>query len=89
MFWWRKFEDGFIEQGGRTNNATNLGIVVSMPIPFSSMSYQILATAISPNAANELGLVLDPLNTFQFRAWLKTYNNGNGNKPLSWMAMGY
>ena len=89
LHWYRIFEDGFIEQSGRTGMVGNVAKTISLPIPFSSSSYQVLATPIDDKGLNEMGIVVHPISGAQFEVWFKTYNNGSANRPLAWVAMGF
>lgn len=89
LHWYRIFEDGFIEQSGRTGIIGNAFKSVALLVPFSSKNYQVLATATSNNGLNEMGLMVNPVSPTKFEVSLKTMNNGSGNRPIAWMAMGF
>ena len=89
LSWYRKYSDGWIEQGGKTKNVTNAGITVTMPLAFSSTNYRVLATVESTVPTNEDALTINPTSETTFFVWGRTYNAGNLNKPMSWFACGY
>ena len=89
LSWYRKYSDGWIEQGGKTKNVTNAGITVTMPLAFSSTNYRVLATVESTVPSNEDGITINPTSESTFFVWGRVYGNGNLNKPMSWFACGY
>ena len=92
--WWRKWSDGFIEQGGKTANVTNSGLNISFAKSFSNTNYYVLATVTGSNSSDtgsyEYGLtVAYPTSKSSFKVYLRSYENNYVSKPIFWYANGY
>lgn len=92
--WWRKWSDGFIEQGGKSANVDRSGLNISFAKSFSDTNYYVLATVTGVNSSdvgnNEYGLtVAYPTSKSSFKVYLRSFENGYVSKPIYWYANGY
>lgn len=87
--WYRKYSDGWIEQGGETNFPASVA-AQTLNVPFSNTNYWILASYRGGNSddnfANVTGLNIKPYTTSQFKraCW-----GGSADVKGYWLAMGY
>lgn len=84
--WWRKWSDGFIEQGGKVVSSTNGQITITFPKSFSSSTSYFAVKNVGSsydNALNDRGVSL-----FGYTASsVKTYHYSNYDSR--WYAAGY
>ena len=88
--WWRKWSDGFIEQGGTTTSGawTNPPTLTFMKA-FKDTNYKIVGTVIGKN--DILGLMVYFSNKTTNTVGVIGSNNGGGvqTREVDWYAMGY
>ena len=91
--WYRKWSDGWIEQGGYLNYVVSTMYteyyVISLNTPFNSVDYTVTATPDS--LAIVLGFYSNSRTTTQFRVWIGAKDSGvteTVNGAL-WYACGY
>ena len=88
--WWRKWSDGFIEQGGTTTSGawTNPPTLTFMKA-FKDTNYKIVGTVIGKN--DVLGLMVYFSNKTTNTVGVIGSNNGGGvqTREVDWYAMGY
>lgn len=84
--WYRKYSDGFIEQGGNVTGAGDwTSNVVTLPIAFTNTKYCIAVSGISYNGRAESLGALKAKTTSSFT---HVFYMSNGINP-SWYACGY
>ena len=86
--WYRKYSDGWVEQGGVTGAVTRTGISISLPVTMSHTNYNIIATVQKSSVINELGLTAIPTAVDSFTLFLGAYNGGAPNLPCYWQVSG-
>lgn len=98
--WYRKWSDGWIEQGGIYNHGSFIkdlpGANINFLINFSNTNYQIIATPFRTDRDNESnGLCTAMMGFFSFKinsVKIRWYINQNYNESLqfaNWYACGY
>lgn len=87
--WYRVWSDGFIEQGGLSQQISNTGTQINFNKAFTSTNYSVQLTAKRDTRTNELGLVVNPKSTSYCTAILSAYGGTNPLLPWYWYACGY
>lgn len=83
--WYRKWSDGWIEQGGRVSSTTNSGMLtVTLLKAFRNTNYTIITNLIYENVDWHMVNSVESITTTSFK-WAK-YSNASGG--LSWYACG-
>lgn len=87
--WYRKYADGWVEQGGQCQPASNSNITVQLPIPFIDTSYNINAIAINDitYAYADKFVAVRALTTSTITFAIR-YISGNSGLPVKWEAKG-
>lgn len=85
--WYRRWSDGFIEQGGETENAfVGSGSVVTLPTAFTTTNYLVLAMSKEKsNSTSDSAFTASIRNNINFML----YNNNGSELKTSWYACGY
>ena len=85
--WWRKYDDGWVEQGGRSTYTYGVTTTITLLKPFNGTKYDIqvsdiyLGSNVAPGSA-----VVDNLTTTGFE-YLRIWAAG-GTNDIMWMACG-
>ncbi len=88
---YRKYSDGFIEQGGYCDWSSASG-VVTLHTPFSNTMYNIQLTdyTYSNNNASMVNVYYNTLpTTTQFNISVRDHGNGVYARPFYWYCIGY
>lgn len=82
--WYRKYSDGWIEQGGEFTKQRDTNITVSFPVAFKNTDYTIATSQYQPQSGNS------PVCNFtdKFTASI-THNHGSWGSKWGWYACGY
>ena len=85
--WYRKYSDGWIEQGGRTASLSDGEATVTFPIEFKDTNYSILTTSVN-SSANSTTTIAKSLTK---KTAVVTYDveDGSGTGTIQWYACGY
>lgn len=87
--WYRKYSDGWIEQGGI--NAISSGTTtITLPLSYTDTTFGILGTirvSGDPNNGNQT-VMIAPINTSQIRGYLDWVNN-SATLNCTWYCYGY
>ena len=86
--WYNLYNDGWLEQGGISDNVPGTGLEIRLPISIK-IGCSILFTAQSEADYNELGLVGYQVDENTIKAFLKSYGGGQPNLPIYWKVEGY
>ena len=93
-YWYRKYDDGLIEQGGKLLKtwSTDETYAFTFPRPFSSTPLYMLTTVINPRSGgdsygNEFGVKTSTLSSTGVTILNDEYNTGK--KGFYWEAAGY
>lgn len=87
--WYRKYADGWVEQGSWLNTPTDTAITITIPVPMVNINYSILFTRYFDNAPGgstadrQFGSVWTKTTT-TFNCWAKW----GGSTGLSWQVSG-
>lgn len=82
--WYRKYSDGWIEQGGEFTKQRDTNITVSFPVAFSNTNYTIATSQYSQHSSSGPGCAFtDKLTTGI------THNYGSWGSQWGWFACGY
>lgn len=87
--WYRRFSNGWVEQGGVSIEVPSDGVNIALPIEFKAAGYWASGTANSTSQKNELGLVCNTSSTTQLTIYLRSYKGGVPNLPVSWEVKGF
>lgn len=79
--WYRKYSDGWIEQGGSINGTE----LVTLNTNFSNTNYTAVATPNTQSNASSPRIFIDEKTTSAFYLYMSSYNT----KKASWYACGY
>ena len=87
LSWYRKYSDGWIEQGGRTPSLSDGQTTVTFPIEFKDTNYSILTTSVN-SSENSTTSIAKSLTT---KTAIVTYDveDGSGTGTVQWYACGY
>lgn len=91
--WYRKYSDGWIEQGGITSTeATNQ--LITFPCVFNSKNYNIVASAIVNRSLEDVVISCSFLNkstnsTTILKRWASSASAGIAGERFMWYACGY
>jgi len=84
--WYRKWSDGWIEQGGYSWVNGDKDITVTLPITFSDMNYTVIATNRSGfHVGNDAGVAAIPKAANQ----ITLLNGVTSGVNITWYACGY
>jgi len=53
--WYRKYSDGWVEQGGHASSVPYGGTNITFPIPFSNSNYALFFTPVHESVSNTAG----------------------------------
>ena len=83
--WWRKYSDGWIEQGGKLLKGS---YTQNMPLPFSDLNYTLTFGDINPNTTSDTG---GASNTIVGYSLATTYFkvSQHADRNCHWYACGY
>lgn len=88
--WYRKYSDGWVEQGGKNINSTQNYAVVLL-VPMSDTNYCVSITGFS-FGSNYNGAIhnirADTLTSTGFTIQCRDYNNGNYTTQSTWRVEG-
>lgn len=86
--WWRKYSDGFIEQGGIVTNAGNgyTTTTINLNIAFSSTNYSVCPIGTWKDGTGKGSVIKGKTETYFVVEWV-SYTS-NGLYPC-WYACGY
>ena len=95
--WWRKYQSGWVEQGGEVapaNYANKDTVTVNLPITMQNTSYHVSATVKSIEADASLVWMVEKqtLTTVVFKAdvmWTQESNQEANARGLIWKVSGY
>lgn len=87
--WYRRFSNGWVEQGGVSIKVPSSGVNITLPIEFKTAGYWATGTANAEKPFNELGLICNTSSTTQLTIYLRSYNAGIPNIPVAWEAKGF
>ena len=76
--WYRKYSDGWIEQGGIAPDISSTNRKITLPLAFSSTGYAIVASVVNHDGNYSVGVKTKTTTTF---SWWQDYG---GN----WIACG-
>ena len=87
--WYRKYADGWVEQGGQCQPASNSNITVQLPISFIDTNYNINAIVIddATYAYADKFAAVRALTTSTI-TFAERYISGNSGLPIKWEAKG-
>jgi hypothetical protein len=87
LSWYRKYSDGWIEQGGRNTPSDYAGSLVTLPIAFKDANYT--AVAQSADKANKRRCQIYQNSKTQI--WIRTMTTGDGQSKtaVNWYCCGY
>ena len=87
--WYRKYSDGWIEQGGSANGGTyGSPKSVTFPVSFSGTDYSFVISVLTSGGYNSCGAYGRARYTTYATA--SSYMNGNTTTmPIMWYACGY
>ena len=92
-FWYRKYSDGFMEQGGKVSRTFSADTTWShtFPIPFTSAPLSITATFIAPRSADASGTEAGMINGTLTATGVTLCNDSYGTNKTGyyWEAKGY
>ena len=80
--WYRKWSDGWVEQGGQSDQGTT---TVTLNVAFSDTTYTVLLTADTTGHAYAKAVTNKTSSTFR----VETYGNGANISKAYWQACGY
>lgn len=92
-YWYRRYSDGFIEQGGRVDCSisANATLTLTYPISFTNTPLSLLITVIAPRSSessgNEVGLQTSGLTNTS--ATLLNDGASTNKTGYYWEAKGY
>ena len=82
--WYRKYSDGFIEQGGEFTKPRDINVTVTFPVAFRNTNYTIATSQYAQQTNNTPGCSFtDKLTTGI------THNYGSWGSKWGWFACGY
>lgn len=92
--WWRKYSDGWVEQGGRTYLTVAKEKVVTFPNAFGDNKYSISFTverdtSTSSGSTDDTTVVLSSPSTTSFTAYMYDAGNNSFSTYVRWFACGY
>ena len=85
--WWRKWSDGWVEQGGYISASTSTGQVNNLLVKMKNANYNINITAISSSWTGGLNSV-HALTTTSFQLWTSDDSSFN-SCPVIWEVKGW
>lgn len=75
--WYRKYADGWVEQGGKVGVLNNSNITVTLPVAMANSSYTVLATGQNIDTASNYAVVIkQPTTTTIIVSSLANYGAG-------------
>lgn len=82
--WYRKYSDGWIEQGGEFTKPRDTSVTVTFPVAFKDTNYTIATSQYAPQTGNAL------VSTFTSKTKTGiTHNMGSWGGKWGWLACGY
>lgn len=93
--WYRKWSDGWVEQGGIATTTSAVTITVNLPITMADNSYCVLTTGCAKDAQDHNTSsclpVVNNVTTTSFDAWIGWVgiNTTSTPKTMNWMVSGY
>ena len=88
-YWFERYSDGWVIQGGVSIKVPSSGVNITLPIEFKTAGYWAIGAANAEKAFNELGLTCKTSSTTQLTIYLRSYAAGIPNLPVAWEAKGY
>lgn len=87
--WYRKYADGWVEQGGQCQPASNSNITVQLPQPFKDTYYSISAIVLNDTtyAYGDKFVSVREFTT-NIITFSERYISGNSGLPIRWEAKG-
>lgn len=88
--WYRKWSDGWIEQGGEVDTVNSSWTTINFHKPYTRTNYTVHATTTGSSMANEYGAWVNPVSAQYFQLALRGYSgNRVGHSACRWTACGY
>lgn len=84
--WYRKYKDGWVEQGGYMPNAANT--IVNLPVEMADLNYTANKTINNDYSGNTNGAQWGPVSIFKISTTQIRLNYGNAGNMQSWVVMG-
>lgn len=82
--WYRKYSDGWIEQGGEFTKQHDINITVTFPVAFRDTNYTIATSQYAPSSGNS------PICNFSNKLTTGlTHNMGSWGSKWGWFACGF
>lgn len=89
--WYRRYSDGFIEQGGTSSIGSRTTKIVSLLKPFGSSKYKAVVSGMTYSGGNNYSasVGISEKTTISFTACSVSEESGNYWKEFDWVAFGY
>ena len=82
--WYRKYADGWVEQGGRSSDANTSGVLVTMPVAMADTEYSVIVSPKNGESYGTSGYGAAYKTTTTF----KVYSDNNNTRPAYWEVKG-
>lgn len=82
--WYRKYSDGWIEQGGAFTKNRDTNVTVTFPVAFRDTNYTIATSQYAPHSGNSPGCVFTSKTNTGI-----IHNQGSWGGEWGWFACGY
>lgn len=87
--WYRKYADGWIEQGGYTTGLLNADADLVFPVAFSNKQYTLLAVVGLTSANSQQGGIAQALAVTKSTFRVRVVTDRSWAEPVYWYACGY
>lgn len=92
--WWRKYSDGWIEQGGRNYTGTKDNHTITLPTPFSTTTYTFSAiceryTSSSPDQTDDISFTINGITQKTITVYPFDAGDNSYTAYFRWYACGY
>ena len=84
LSWYRKYSDGWIEQGGEFTKPRDTNVTVTFPVAFKTTNYTIATSQYARLGSNGPGCDFTAKSTTGF-----THNYGSWGSKWGWLACGF
>lgn len=85
--WYRKWSDGFVEQGGEVEAGFNKQTTINLPIPYNDTKYVVSVAGKKTNNSGDIIWSLFGVRNVTNTSFIVL--NGGATMPASWHACGY
>jgi hypothetical protein len=82
--WYRRYSDGWIEQGGEFTKSRDTNVTVTFPVAFQNTNYTIATSQYAQHSSNSPACAFTDKNTTGI-----THNYGSWGSKWGWFACGY